>query len=50
MVQNLSERVLITREENFIKEISQEPKKFIWGLILGIVEEVRDKPVHSETI
>lgn len=30
IVENISERVLITREDNFIKEISQEPKKFLW--------------------
>lgn len=50
LVQNLSERVLITREENFVKEISQEPKKFIWGLISNILEEIKDRAAHAETV
>lgn len=33
----MSERVLITREDNFIKEISEEPKRFIWELIRNMV-------------
>ena len=41
LISNLSERVLITREENFVKEISQEPKKFLWGLVVGLLEEMR---------
>jgi hypothetical protein len=49
-VQNLSERVLITREENFIKEISQEPKKFIWGLLSNIIDEVKEGPAYEATI
>jgi hypothetical protein len=47
---NLNERVLITREENFIKEISQEPKKFLWGLLLEVVEETRPADAHNDTV
>jgi hypothetical protein len=41
---------LITREENFIKEISQEPKKFIWGLLSNIIDEVKEGPAYEATI
>lgn len=37
LVTNLSERVLITREDNFVKEISEEPKRFIWERIRAML-------------
>jgi hypothetical protein len=37
----MSERVLITREDNFIKEISQEPKRFIWEVVVDILESMK---------
>ena len=33
----MSERVLITREDNFVKEISEEPKRFIWELVKNMI-------------
>ena len=47
LVSNLSERVLITREDNFIKEISEEPKRFIWGLIKQMLEVVQGTTSHE---
>ena len=37
LIKNLSERVLITREDNFVKEISEEPKKFIWDQVKSML-------------
>jgi hypothetical protein len=49
LITNISERVLITREDNFVKEFSEEPKKFLWDLIKRMLNTAEDTNSYNET-